>query len=885
MSIDFEGMRALLGAEDELPADPEVRRLSAGKRSLSQFIPSMIGVAQADAAQPLPAPLRGRLERSLGTELGSVRMRSGSGSATAADAFGARAFTLGPDIYFGAGRLDPDSVAGQRLIAHEVAHTVQQRGAAPVRQDAPIGMSTPGDAFEVEAESFADQFIGGGRGPRLTPVRAGSVHRSVVQRDGEGGAADVALNFILDRITSADTLASALASLSTTVAQRVIDVIVSRAPQILVDFLIANPTTALLVYIVRRLPTDRIREFFEGLDAAAIGRVLRALAGAGLLLTVGPILFALAPDLVRQIMREVGREVLEPLLRGLQQAKDWIKQVLTEYWPVGTGVHVEGGLGATFGYPIYLGGDELFVLSHTPTQGNFHFLRRGEMRVAGDTGAGAGVFIGTGGRGRAGEGGGSPSSGAGGIGIGATAGAEAQAGVKVIVHQEFDFPVTEDAAFFSMLIAVAGMDTGAAFGIARLVFEPLRSVDPMLYNTRTMFEGKLYGEGRASAEAGVRTAGEGTAPGGGTWGRTDGARDTGSQNWWQRILNLSASISGRLTAEGGVGCDARMDWTGVADRRNGPREVTIDLYIEGQVGLEIAATLSYFSSLLPPLPSLAAGGGIKATFKASGNPADTEPQLRFQGISLYTKTGETDIYRGEATEVSVGLRNLSADTFRDLDSFLNSIDGGVRLFRRFSAASTIGRRFLGQSGRQATFQTMLPREYRSVGFTMEGYIDFEAEISVAQVRQIFRSIATAYRAAARDLSGDWLQRLYQHFCAFVTAGEAPAYITTCLTEVANALLSGLKKLQLHGQAGLRVAAGGQVSEGAKVRLHGSGGAMITLDYDVLQAIGGRDGVQVNDIAQLLRQASSAAAGYLEFDGAGNLVDATALPAPAAAAGG
>jgi hypothetical protein len=46
---------------------------------------------------------------------------------------GAQAFTHGADVYMGAGKYAPGSSDGQRLLAHELTHVVQQ-GAGPVRR-------------------------------------------------------------------------------------------------------------------------------------------------------------------------------------------------------------------------------------------------------------------------------------------------------------------------------------------------------------------------------------------------------------------------------------------------------------------------------------------------------------------------------------------------------------------------------------------------------------------------------------------------------------------------------------------------------------------------------------------------------------------------------
>lgn len=84
-------------------------------------------------ARPLPAEQRSFYEDRLGHDFGSVRVHAGPASAAAAASLGAQAFTHGQDIYFGAGYFRPGSVEGQHLMAHELAHSVQQAST----QDAP----------------------------------------------------------------------------------------------------------------------------------------------------------------------------------------------------------------------------------------------------------------------------------------------------------------------------------------------------------------------------------------------------------------------------------------------------------------------------------------------------------------------------------------------------------------------------------------------------------------------------------------------------------------------------------------------------------------------------------------------------------------------------
>ena len=81
-----------------------------------------------------------------------MRVHTGSGAAALARAVSARAFTVGSDIFFASGEYRPDTRDGEALIAHEVAHVIQQRGAP---DSGPLTVSQPGDALEREAEARA----------------------------------------------------------------------------------------------------------------------------------------------------------------------------------------------------------------------------------------------------------------------------------------------------------------------------------------------------------------------------------------------------------------------------------------------------------------------------------------------------------------------------------------------------------------------------------------------------------------------------------------------------------------------------------------------------------------------------------------------------------
>lgn len=92
---------------------------------LSTQIEAMRGGGSA-----LDADVRRRMGGAFGTDFSGVRVHTDEHAAQAASAMGALAFTTGNDIFFGAGQYRPDDAGGEHVLAHELAHTVQQRGGA-----------------------------------------------------------------------------------------------------------------------------------------------------------------------------------------------------------------------------------------------------------------------------------------------------------------------------------------------------------------------------------------------------------------------------------------------------------------------------------------------------------------------------------------------------------------------------------------------------------------------------------------------------------------------------------------------------------------------------------------------------------------------------------
>src|SRR5690349_16591846 len=120
--------------------------------------------------QELPAGMRSQFESSLGADLSGVRLHTGDDSAQAASDLGARAFTTGNDIHFGAGQFQPDDPYGLHLIAHEVAHTQQPDTGAPRLKGEGDGAAA-GNADEAAADKAADAMVAGQPGAYFVPIK------------------------------------------------------------------------------------------------------------------------------------------------------------------------------------------------------------------------------------------------------------------------------------------------------------------------------------------------------------------------------------------------------------------------------------------------------------------------------------------------------------------------------------------------------------------------------------------------------------------------------------------------------------------------------------------------------------------------------------------
>ena len=119
--------------------------------------PPIVHEAFASPGRPLEHSARAVMESRLGVGLAGVRIHTGGAPPRPPALSSCHAFTVGQDIFFGANRYDPRSREGQRLLAHELTHTVQQSaGLGPSLQRDPIPESAAKPAAAPAPTADAD---------------------------------------------------------------------------------------------------------------------------------------------------------------------------------------------------------------------------------------------------------------------------------------------------------------------------------------------------------------------------------------------------------------------------------------------------------------------------------------------------------------------------------------------------------------------------------------------------------------------------------------------------------------------------------------------------------------------------------------------------------
>jgi hypothetical protein len=131
-------------------ADPQPKEATVPART----VPPVVHEVLRSPGQQLDTNTRNAVEPRFGHDFSRVRVHTDAKAAQSARAVDALAYTVGSDVVFGANRYSPETPDGQRLLAHELAHVVQQEGS---REDVPgtLRLDSASDAPEKVADEAA----------------------------------------------------------------------------------------------------------------------------------------------------------------------------------------------------------------------------------------------------------------------------------------------------------------------------------------------------------------------------------------------------------------------------------------------------------------------------------------------------------------------------------------------------------------------------------------------------------------------------------------------------------------------------------------------------------------------------------------------------------
>jgi hypothetical protein len=166
----------------------QMQRKAAGGSTLDLTESFDVSPSLTHGGTPVPDDLRASLGPLFGTDFADVRLHDDATSHATARDVEARAFTLGQHIHFGAGEFRPKEREGRQILAHELTHTLQQRGSVDDAH-APVSIDAPDSHRERDADRAAERVTHGERvgvesGGAGRATAAGGPMQRLVQRVG-----------------------------------------------------------------------------------------------------------------------------------------------------------------------------------------------------------------------------------------------------------------------------------------------------------------------------------------------------------------------------------------------------------------------------------------------------------------------------------------------------------------------------------------------------------------------------------------------------------------------------------------------------------------------------------------------------------------------------
>ena len=176
--------------------------------------------SQLGRGQPMASGLRSRMESAFGSNFTAVRLHTDGAGTQISNQLGARAFTVGEHVAFGSGQFRPGTPQGDALIAHELAHVVQQGDRRS--GTAPAGSQSDHGALEQNADRSAIGAVASAWGGTKVAVR--DIAQNAIPRLRSGlQLQSCGPTFVTNRGATVETLSSGAPPMAPDVSEAAAD--------------------------------------------------------------------------------------------------------------------------------------------------------------------------------------------------------------------------------------------------------------------------------------------------------------------------------------------------------------------------------------------------------------------------------------------------------------------------------------------------------------------------------------------------------------------------------------------------------------------------------------------------------------------------------------
>jgi hypothetical protein len=501
-----------------------------------------------------------------------------------------------------------------------------------------------------------------------------------------------------------------------------------------------------------------------------------------------------------------------------------VAQQVDKYWADGIGVFLETGIGATFGIPVGVDGDQAF---YALRQGNNIVIKAQYSIAAGlDTGVGAGLFFGKGKKDAKGNR----------VGIGAQAGANAEAKAKMLAYDEYTFPYKKPGAMASALFIALSKSQIGTIGLSGFMGQAARQLGSQMTNpdrflTKRKMELGAFVKGSAEATLGVHSGQTDDGKDTHAWKDKHGPNEKASSPWTPDHPAIQYSPLGSILRSFmniGISGQVAMEALGGVETNFEGDNITSKSYFQFTAGTDVA-----LPSILAPIQALFPGtGGIAFTVETAYKKGHESNPIRKQLLVKIIKgSGNMDLVKGSGTEITLppipnGIEGIPGyfrglmDKFKDPKSDIKSIvsifnDMEIEKVMEFPvSAGGLERRLGRQQGVKRLLKDNLNKRglLSSTGVNLSGilHVKFKLENLETKTDEII--------ALVNQIKNLDLKTLYDIVMDYYNKGEVHPQFQAIIDLFLQITTVDLMEVIISGSVG--VAGGANVSKGLKLRLMG-----------------------------------------------------------------